>query len=170
MSLDLTFFIILAIMAVVSALMVVLRKNPISSAMCLVLHFVSLAGLYLTLHAQFMAVIQMLVYAGAIMVLVVFVIMLLNLGREEKVAVRQSARAAIGIGSAMVLGALMIYGLTHVMRPVSTGSPQAMVNGEIASVGKALFSTAYVFPFEMVSLVLLAAAVGSVVLTKRNLK
>ncbi len=170
MSLDLTFFIILSIMAVASALMVILRKNPITSAMSLVLHFVSLAGLYLTLHAQFMAVIQMLVYAGAIMVLVVFVIMLLNLGREEKTAARQSARAAIGIGATMVLGALLIFGLTQVMRPVAAGSSQAMVNGQIASVGKALFSTAYVFPFEMVSLVLLAAAVGAVVLTKRNLK
>ncbi|MBX7216649.1 MAG: NADH-quinone oxidoreductase subunit J [Candidatus Kapabacteria bacterium] len=170
MSLDLTFFIILATMAAVSAVMVIMRKNPISSALSLVLHFVSLAGLYLTLHAQFMAVIQMLVYAGAIMVLVVFVIMLLHLRREEKMAVRQSARAAIGIGATMVLGAVLIYGLTQVMRPVAAGSPQAMANGEIAAVGKALFSTAYVFPFEMVSLVLLAAAVGSVVLTKRNLK
>lgn len=76
-------FFILSLMAIISAICVVTFKNPVSSAMMLVTHFISLSGLYLTLNAQFLAALQIMVYAGAIMVLVVFVIMLLNSGNEE---------------------------------------------------------------------------------------
>jgi len=169
MSIDLVLFIVLGVMAVVSALAVITRKNPISATMFLVMHFVTLSGLYLTLHAQFMAVIQMLVYAGAIMVLVVFVIMLLNLGKEESLASRKNSRQAIGIGLSMIIGALMIYALTRVPHQTAVADTRAMTNGTIGAVGKTLFTT-YVFPFEMISLVLLAAAVGAVVLTKKHLE
>ncbi len=169
MSTELVLFIILAVMAVVSALGVITRKNPISATMLLVMHFITLAGLYLTLHAQFMAVIQVLVYAGAIMVLVVFVIMLLNVGREERLANQRLARQGAGIGMAMLLGGVLIYALTRVPYAAATADSRAIQNGTIEGVGKALFTT-YVFPFEMVSLILLAAAVGAVVLTKRHLE
>jgi NADH-quinone oxidoreductase subunit J len=170
MSIDHVLFIILAVLAVASALMVITRKSPITAAMFLVMHFMSLGGLYLTLQAQFMAVIQVLVYAGAIMVLVVFVIMLLNLGKEEPLSQKITSRESISVAASMFLGGIIIWGLTRVMHPkASPGSATAAANGTIEMVGKSLFTT-YVFPFEMVSLVLLAAAVGAVVLTKRHLR
>lgn len=169
MTVELVLFLILGIMAVVSALNVITRKSPITATMFLVMHFLSLGGLYLTLQAQFMAVIQVLVYAGAIMVLVVFVIMLLNLGKEESLSEKLKSREAIGVTLSIFLGGAIIYALTRTMHTPSTAATTALEYGTIEGVGRALFTT-YIFPFEMVSLVLLAAAVGAVVLTKRHLQ
>lgn len=166
---DRILFFILAALAVLSALAVITRKNPIAATMFLVMHFLMLAGLYLSLQAQFMAAIQVLVYAGAIMVLVVFVIMLLNLGNEERLRQNIVSKESIGIALSILLGGGIIYALTRTMHPVTPLSEKAIANGSIEGVGKALFTT-YVFPFEMISLVLLAAAVGAVVLTKRTLE
>ena len=169
MSLEPILFAILAVMAVVSALMVITRKSPISASMFLVMHFVTLGGLYLLLNAQFMAAIQILVYAGAIMVLVVFVIMLLNLGSEESLSEKMTSRESIGVLLSMLFGGALIFAIMQARRPAVTNvRPDAVANGTVEMVGQALFTT-YVFPFEMVSLVLLAAAVGAVVLTKRHL-
>jgi NADH-quinone oxidoreductase subunit J len=170
MSIEQVLFFLLSAMAIASGFMVVTRKSPITAAMFLVMHFMSLGGLYLTLHAQFMAVIQVLVYAGAIMVLVMFVIMLLNLGKEEALSERITSRESVGVALSMMLGGVLIWAITRVVHPRnSPGSQNALANGTIEAVGKSLFTT-YVFPFEMVSLVLLAAAVGAVVLTKRHLR
>jgi NADH-quinone oxidoreductase subunit J len=169
MTLELALFILLGAMALGSALAVVTRKNPIGAAMFLVMHFMALAGLYLTLSAQFMAAIQVLVYAGAIMVLVVFVIMLLNLGNEETLKERLSSREGLSVGLAMLLGGTLIFALTRVVFNGPPAPAKIVANGTIEGVGRALFTT-YVFPFEMISLVLLAAVVGAVVLTKRNLR
>ncbi len=169
MTLELTLFLIIGALALFSALAVVTRKNPISAAMFLVMHFMMLAGLYLTMSAQFMAAIQVLVYAGAIMVLVVFVIMLLNLGDEESLRGRLTSREGVAVGLSMVLGGILIYAITRSVYPSAPTTSTLVSNGTIESVGRALFTT-YVFPFEMVSLVLLAAVVGAVVLTKRNLQ
>jgi NADH-quinone oxidoreductase subunit J len=169
MSLEFILFAILAVMAVAAALGLITARNPISSAMAMVVHFIALSGLYLTLHAQFMAAIQVLVYAGAIMVLVVFVIMLLNLGSDESLRDRLRSREAVGIATALGIGLtiiLVIGRLVFGARPVDA---RMTATGTIDAVGKALF-TDYVFPFEMVSLVLLAAVVGAVVLTKRRLE
>ena len=169
MTLELTLFLIIGALALFSALAVVTRRNPISAAMFLVMHFMMLAGLYLTISAQFMAAIQVLVYAGAIMVLVVFVIMLLNLGNEESLRERITSREGIAVGLSMVLGGLLIFAITRGVHPPPPATTTLMANGTIDGVGRALFTT-YVFPFEMASLVLLAAVVGAVVLTKRNLQ
>jgi NADH-quinone oxidoreductase subunit J len=170
MSIETVLFSILGVMAVGSALMVITRKSPISASMFLVMHFMTLGGLYLLLQAQFMAVIQVLVYAGAIMVLVVFVIMLLNLGKEERLTDKVRSRESLGVVLAMALGGALIFAITHTIHPETAAAQtsQSFSNGTIQQVGQALFTT-YVFPFEMVSLVLLAAAVGAVVLTKRNI-
>ena len=168
MTLEQVLFLVLGAMALGSALAVVTRKNPIGAAMFLVMHFMSLAGLYLTLSAQFMAAIQVLVYAGAIMVLVVFVIMLLNLGDEETLKERLTSREGLGVGLSMLLGGTLIFALTRVVHNAPAASSKLVGNGTIEGVGKALFTT-YVFPFEIISLVLLAAVVGAVVLTKRHL-
>lgn len=169
MSIELILFLILGFMAVFSALNVIMRKSPITATMFLVMHFLSLGGLYLTLHAQFMAVIQVLVYAGAIMVLVVFVIMLLNLGREEPLTSKMRSRESVGVLLSVLLGGVLIYAFTRNLHVPLADNKAAIANGTIEAVGKALFST-YVFPFEMISLVLLSAAVGAVVLTKRHLQ
>lgn len=169
MTLELALYLILAIMAVLSALMVVTRKSPITATMYLVMHFLTLGGLYLTLHAQFMAVIQVLVYAGAIMVLVVFVIMLLNLGNEEPLSRKMASKESLGVLFAVLFGGALIWGIFHSTHPKALANASSINNGTIEAVGKALFTT-YVFPFEMISLVLLAAAVGAVVLTKRHLQ
>src|SRR5215212_8541121 len=98
MSIELVLFIILGIVSVATAVGVIVNRNPITAAISLVIHFITLAGLYLTLSAQFMAAIQVLVYAGAIMVLVVFVIMLLNLGSDQPGAKAITPREALGVG------------------------------------------------------------------------
>ena len=169
MSLELILFIILGLMAVVAAGALIGARNPISSAMAMVVHFIALAGLYLTLHAQFMAAIQVLVYAGAIMVLVVFVIMLLNLGSDESFRDRLRSREAIGIATTLGIGLTIVVVVLRLTFGARPADERLTATGTIDAVGKALFSD-YVFPFEMVSLVLLAAVVGAVVLTKRRLE
>ncbi len=170
MNLELALFIVLGLMAVVSALMVVSRRSPITATMFLVMHFITLGGLYLLLNAQFMAVIQILVYAGAIMVLVVFVIMLLNLGSEEALSEKVTKRESVSIMLSMLMGGGIVLAVTRAVFPHATDKASAAVaNGTIEAVGKALF-TRYVFPFEMISLVLLAATVGAVVLTRRKVQ
>lgn len=169
MTLELILFIVLAIMAVGAALALITARSPISSAMAMVTHFLALAGLYLTLHAQFMAAIQVLVYAGAIMVLVVFVIMLLNLGNESSLRERVSSREGLGILASLFIGGAIIYAVLQAVFAARPSDERLTNSGTIDAIGKALF-TDYVFPFEMVSLVLLAAVVGAVVLTKRRLE
>jgi NADH-quinone oxidoreductase subunit J len=162
-------FYLFGIIAVASALAFVTRKSPVAAALWLVNTMFSLAALYVMLDAHFIGVIQVLVYAGAIMVLVVFVIMLLNLGNEDSLRERFSSREGLGILASLFIGGAVIYA---VMQSVFAGRPvdERLTNsGTIDAIGKALF-TDYVFPFEMVSLVLLAAVVGAVVLTKRHLE
>jgi NADH-quinone oxidoreductase subunit J len=167
MSFELIFFFVLGVLGIASAVGVILFRNPIASAMSLVVHFISLAGLYLSLNALFMAAIQVLIYAGAIMVLVVFVIMLLNLGHEEKVRERLFSRQTFGVLLTMLFGGGLIYVLSRVIYGGGSGAAPVggMESGSVQAIGKALF-TEYVYPFEMVSLILLAAVVGAVVLAK----
>ncbi len=154
---------------VLSALLVITRRNPIISALWLITNFFCLAGLYLTLHAQFIAIIQILVYAGAIMVLFVFVIMLLNLGDEERLRERFSWRkvAAGGIGSALVMELTYIF-LTR-SDPASIDPMPATSVGTVEAIGRQIF-TRFLFPFEITSLLLTAAIVGAIVLAKKKLE
>lgn len=168
MTLDVVLFSIFATGAVASAVFTVTRRNPVSAAMSLISHFFMLAGLYFTLQAQFVAVVQVLVYAGAIMVLVVFVIMLLNVGDEVQRPERKSMRTTLGT---LIAGLFVVQILTSLIAK-PTGlmqmSPNALHIGTTASIGNTLFTT-YIFPFEAISLLLLAALIGSVVLAKRHL-
>ena len=91
-------FFVLAAVAAFSAVMVILQRNPVNSALYLILNFFCLSGLYLTLNAQFIAMVQVLVYAGAIMVLFLFVIMLLNLGDDKRLREHLGGRTYLGIG------------------------------------------------------------------------
>jgi len=161
-------FYIFAAGGIVSALLVVTRRNPIISAIYLIVNFFCLAGIYLTLHAQFIAVIQILVYAGAIMVLFVFVIMLLNLGDERRLRDGFTWKKVIAGGSGFGVLMELIY-----IFMMQTGSPsiemeRATSIGTVEAVGHMLF-TRFLFPFEVTSLLLTAAIVGAIVLAKKKL-
>lgn len=168
MNLDVILFAIFAIGAVATAMFTITRRNPVAAAMSLIGHFFMLAGLYLTLHAQFVAVVQVLVYAGAIMVLVVFVIMLLNLGNEKQLTERASMRTTLGTAIAALFAVQVVTALVARPTGILAQSDKALAIGTTASIGNALFTT-YIFPFEAVSLLLLAALIGAVILAKRHL-
>jgi NADH-quinone oxidoreductase subunit J len=168
LSLTLIFFIVLGILAIASGIVTISSKNPVTSAISLVFLFFMFAGLYLTLQAQFIAVIQVLVYAGAIMVLVIFVIMLLNLGNEESLKEKLNVRKGIGLLlAAVLLLQLIIIIVAQPYRKMK--APGAASQGTIEYLGHVLFTT-YLLPFEAISLLLLAAMVGAIVLAKRKIE
>jgi NADH-quinone oxidoreductase subunit J len=162
------FFIILAVVAIFSGLMVILKKNPISSVLFLVLTLFCTAALYVMLLAPFIAAVQIIVYAGAIMVLFVFVIMLLNLNRIE-----EGGTPILKIFGVVVAGLLLVITavvLRSVAIPADSGFlRQAQAEfGSVESVGRSLFTT-YLLPFEIAGFLLLAAIIGAVVLAKKKL-
>lgn len=180
-------FYTLAIAAVVSALLCITQKNPVPSALWLVSTMFALAGIYVLLNAQFIAAMQVLVYAGAVMVLFLFVIMLLNLGRGETSDRKRGpvvlVAALLGVGLIAALVAVKdtsVAGLAAQLTTGPSGSPLsalpgagevqsvASFNNAIGSVARPMFET-YLVPFELTSILLLAAAVGAVVLAKRKL-
>jgi NADH-quinone oxidoreductase subunit J len=158
-------FLVFGALLVVSSLMVILHRNPITSALFLVLGFVSLGALYLTLHAEFVGMVQIIVYAGAIMVLFLFVIMYLNLQHDVETGVQIALRRGLGwLVGALVLGlGALLLGRGWASGPASAAPPVATGNAE--QVGLALFSR-YLFPFEITSMVLLVAMVGAVVIAR----
>jgi len=142
-----------------------LSRNPVTSAMFLVLAIVSLAGLYTLLHAFFLAAVQILVYAGAVMVLFLFVIMLLDLKEEER---RKIRGITIGLGAlavAVIAGILIRAAMAA--EPLAGGRP--LVEGGTKELGRSLF-TLYLLPFEVMSLLLLVGMVGVILLSKKELK
>ncbi len=162
-------FFVLAAVAAFSAVMVILQRNPVNSALYLILNFFCLSGLYLTLNAQFIAMVQVLVYAGAIMVLFLFVIMLLNLGDDKRLREHLGARTYLGIGFSvgLVLELLYIF-VYHSGNTMIQQSSNSVEIGTVEYIGKVLFSK-FIFPFEITSLLLLAAIVGAVILAKKKL-
>lgn len=169
-------FFIISLFIVVSALAVVLFRNPIHSALSLVVNLVCVAALFATLDAHFLAVVQIIVYAGAIMVLVVFVLMLLNL-KIEKLKRKESIWYGVGALLALSFVALLIPVLNEffiAVHPpaanpsiVGQGVSQGAGDGDAKSIGALLF-TKYVFTFELASVLIMAALVGAVMLAKRN--
>ncbi len=168
MSFEIILFFVLAVIAIGSAIMMVTRTNPVSSALFLILNFISLAGLYLTLNAQFLAVIQIAVYAGAIMVLVVFVIMLLNLRELTRLKEGLMVKHYIAITLGILLLVLLIPVLSSAFgERLQARSSSALEIGTVESIGKALLTT-FILPFELTSVLLLSAIVGAVVLAKKR--
>jgi len=154
-------------LALVSALACITRRSPVASALWLVVTLFSLAALFVLLDAQFIAVLQVLVYAGAIMVLFLFVIMLLNLGRAGP----SDLKGPLGLGVGVLLaGLLLVQLLVPRQASPAAGGPAHTVaeQGMIPPVARPLFTT-YLVPFEITSILLLAAIVGAVVLAKRKL-
>lgn len=158
-------FIFLAILAVAAALGMVISKNTVNSALFLVLNMVAIAGVYVLLNAHFLAIIQIIVYAGAIMVLFLFVIMLLNLDAEEslfsKLRVKYFVAFLLGIA---VLSQLLysIGGVTEMLPEIPSAATGV---GTVESVGEVLF-TSYLLPFELTALLLTAAVVGALVIAQ----
>jgi NADH-quinone oxidoreductase subunit J len=158
------FFYLTAGCAVASGVLTVTRRNPVQSVLFLILNFFCLALLYLTLHAEFLAIIQILVYAGAIMVLFLFVIMLLNLGND---ASRREGGGPARIAGIAVAAIVLLEICTLILRGGS--APAGSMPAGFGSVGGALFRD-YLVPFEMTSILLLAALVGVMILAKKKLE
>src|SRR5580658_8696774 len=165
-----TFF-ILAIVAVVSALLVVVNTNPVRSALSLVVTFLCVDAFYITLSAQFIAAVQIIVYAGAIMVLFLFVIMLLNLGAPSASKERGRLQPRV----AVVLGAVFITLLSLSPLTILLGDPApAKITenmGTVENIGRNLYSPAlpWLFPFEITSILLLVAVIGAIIMAKRRI-
>jgi len=166
-------FLIMGSITVVCALCVVFQKNPIYSAIFLIQTMVSLAVLYVLLHAQFIAAIQVMVYAGAIMVLFIFVIMLLNLSKADEEGERDNL--FFQKPSAIILGFILVVMIgTVTLKTVFQGvkgeyTPETISQiGNTQLVGKMLF-TKYVFPFEIASILLFAAIIGAIILAKKRI-
>jgi NADH-quinone oxidoreductase subunit J len=161
-------FYIFACGGIASALLVVTRRNPIIAAIYIIVNFFCLAGIYLTLHAQFIAVIQILVYAGAIMVLFVFVIMLLNLGDEGSLRDGFSWKKVVagGFGFGVLMELVYIFIIPRGTQTIEM--TRATEIGTVEAIGRVLF-TQFLFPFEVTSLLLTVAIVGAIVLAKKNL-
>jgi NADH-quinone oxidoreductase subunit J len=163
---DLIAFYVLALLIVASALVVVTNRNPVASAIALAFNLVAIAGVYMVLDAQFIGLLQVIVYAGAIMVLILFVIMLLNLREEAKahpVGTFQRVLAPL----ATLIFAVVIGRAVYASAP-STFPEKVEGFGTAASVGRELFSRFY-YPFEAISLLLIVAMVGAVLLAKKRL-
>ncbi|RMG35254.1 MAG: NADH-quinone oxidoreductase subunit J [Methanobacteriota archaeon] len=158
-------FWIFAILATGGGLGVVLHRNPVKSALFLVVTLFALAGEYVLLTAHFIAIVHIAVYAGAIMVLFLFVIMLLNVQIESKVGGIRGIMRWIGFTlSILLFGELGYFGF----QGFKTAVAKENTLGTVESIGTALFSK-YVLPFEVASILLLAAMIGAVYLSKRRL-
>lgn len=166
---ELLVFVFLAAAAVTTAVAMVLQRNPVMSAISLIGNFFCLAGLYLLLRAQLLAVLQIAVYAGAIMVLVVFVIMLLNLGNEEKLTERFGVRTLLAACVVLVFALEMLYLFleTHVATGLQIMHPNAPSIGTVESMGLALYSH-YLLPLQATGMLLFAAVIGALILAKKH--
>ncbi|MFZ9387487.1 MAG: NADH-quinone oxidoreductase subunit J [Chitinophagaceae bacterium] len=159
-------FWVLSVVAIFSALMVISSKNPVHSVLWLIVTFFSISGHYILLNAQFLAIVNIIVYAGAIMVLFLFVIMLMNLNRETE---PQKSRWLKMAGA--IAGGCLLLVLVAGLKDADLKQQQALINdgaiGLIKNLGKELFTT-YVVPFEISSILFLSAMVGAVVIGKKE--
>ncbi len=157
-------FIILAAIILVSSIGVVAFLNPIYSAMCLIASMLCLAGLFAQLDAHFLATVQIIVYAGAIMVLVMFLLMLLNL-KYEKPKKMRTFYSIVTVLVGILFLCVILPPLNDFFSPFAGAGSQVV--GDVKSMGELLY-TKYVFPFEIASVLILAAMVGAVMLGKRT--
>src|SRR4030043_2032975 len=154
--------------SIIASLLVISRKNPIHSALFLVLTFLCVSVLYLLLYQQFMFIIQIFVYAGAIAMLIVFVLMLLDLEEELRSGLKLFYSKVIG----GMLAVLFLFGIIYsVVAKSPTGKVGSYtpdkVSANVKAVGEVLF-TQYLFPFEIISVLLVAAIIGAVILSKKR--
>jgi NADH-quinone oxidoreductase subunit J len=163
------FFLIVSLVAIVSAILVITCKNPINSALSLILTFFCLATYYVILDAPFLAAVQVMVYAGAIMVLIVFTIMLLNI----RVNASKSQAHSIILGT--IIGFFTLLNTVFIIMKSRAAVPSGPLTGEIIKqqghtelIGREMFTT-FLLPFEITSILLLVAIVGAVILAKKKI-
>ncbi len=166
MSITQILFWFLSVVALFSALMVITSKNPVYSVLWLIVTFFAISGHYILLNAQFLAIVNVIVYAGAIMVLFLFVIMLMNLNKETEPQKNRWLKMA-----GAVAGGCLLLVLVAALKDTDLKQQEAMINGGsiglIKNLGKELFTT-YVVPFEISSILFLSAMVGAVVIGKKE--
>jgi NADH-quinone oxidoreductase subunit J len=163
------FFVFISTFAVCTAAAMIISSSTVNSALYLVLHMLSVAGFYVLLQAQFLAVIQILVYAGAIMVLFLFVIMVLNLDDDINVVQQINLKEIFGF----VLGAIVLAQLLYIVGGYTGVLPeltqeQAIAVGTVEAIGDELFTT-FLLPFEIIAILLTAAVVGAMLLAQKNI-
>jgi NADH-quinone oxidoreductase subunit J len=162
-------FLALALGIVGMSIFCMTRKNPVTAVMSLVGAFFGLAGMYATLSAHFLAVLQILVYAGAIMVLFIFVVMILNREENTRVSLRGLITRVLGVGAGVYLLAVFVRVVVPENAAAAVPGNVAESFGTVASVGDVLFRQ-FMFPFEAISLLLLVAIVGGVVVSRSSRK
>src|SRR5215469_4802260 len=157
-------FYVFSALTLLCAVLVIFNRNPVTSAMFLVLTIISMAGLFLLLHAFFLAAVQILVYAGAVMVLFLFVIMLLDLKEEQRRKIRFFG---------YIMGVIAVGGIVSAflksLASLPPGAEKLTHEGDTISLGHLLFNN-YTLPFEVVSVLLLVAMIGVILLSKRKLE
>jgi NADH-quinone oxidoreductase subunit J len=169
MTLELILFALFAVLALVSSVLMITRKNAVISAVFLILNFFALAGLYLLLNAQFIAVVQIIVYAGAIMVLFLFVLMLLNQRSEESLLKNKRPLKIFAI----IISAIVLFQIVYIIffsKPSASLTPvlqKSVQSGTIEQIGHELY-TNYILPFEAAGFLLLAATIGALILAKKK--
>ncbi|HEY2328386.1 MAG TPA: NADH-quinone oxidoreductase subunit J [Verrucomicrobiae bacterium] len=163
---DVLFYVFAALTLLCGVLVIAnpFSRNPVTSAMFLVLTIISMSGLFLLLHAFFLAAVQILVYAGAVIVLFIFVIMLLDLKEEQRRKIKLFGLVA-GLVSVGIVASIFIKALAS----VKPAAAEPKLEGETYALGKLLF-TQYTLPFEIVSVLLLVAMIGVILLSKKKLE
>lgn len=163
-------FIVLSVMALGSAVLVITRRNAVHSVMWLIVTLFSVGGIYLMLHAEFLFVVQLILYVGGIMVLFLFVIMLVNLDLAAKQA-QFSRQWLLGLVTVVVLAGELIYGLYrgHEAFNLAPAGVAPVVGGNTEAVALSLYQN-YMLPVEIASILLLVAMVGAVVMAKKKLE
>jgi NADH-quinone oxidoreductase subunit J len=164
MSLHVILFWVLAVISLLSAIGVVVAKNPVHSVLLLIVTFFDIAGLYILLNAQFLAVVHIIVYAGAIMVLFLFVIMLMNLNASGEPQKNNLVKFA-----GVISGGLLLLVLVAALKRADTGmlAQGATDIGLVKNLGRALFKD-FVLPFEVSSILFLSAMIGAIVIGKKD--
>jgi NADH-quinone oxidoreductase subunit J len=150
---------------VLTAILVVALRKPVSSVIALLVMFFHIAGLFVTLHAEFLAAVQIIVYAGAILVLYLFVVMLLNVKEDDS----YQRQFRLGMGLGLLALAEVVYIVSGAGLPEEpVREPAAAAAGNTETVGRALYTT-YLFPFEVASLILLVAMIGAILMAKKGI-
>jgi NADH-quinone oxidoreductase subunit J len=163
---EMAIFFILAVVAVAAGVGVIAQRSAVRSALFLLVNFCCLAGLYILLNAQFVAVVQVIIYVGAIVVLFLFVVMLLGMERAEETPDVRPYQWIAGI----LLGVLLLAGIIGALIPAAMESAPALTRTDnVRQIGEALL-TRFAIPFELASVVLLVAIIGAVVLAKKRLE
>ncbi|NJL16593.1 MAG: NADH-quinone oxidoreductase subunit J [Nitrospira sp.] len=152
----------------ITAILVVALRNPVYSALSLLVMFFHVAGLYITLHAEFLAAVQVIIYGGAILVLYLFVVMLLNVNRDDRYHSQWRVAVFVCVPLSIEFLVLLSGGIGSAHRAPASLSVEPYNSNNTLAIGKMLFST-YLFPFEVASLILLVAMIGAIVLAKRDI-